>query len=128
MQSPPPALNKDCIAKCKLCGRECKSAINSKSNLNHHLKCSHQDKLKNYRESKSSNTNQIQIIPSNQNGTENFTIGLRLFFRQDSIAKSIVKNLIAKGGLPVFIVETNWFRPYIKDTVPIFNIPTSRAV
>ena len=128
LPTPPPALNKDCIAKCKLCGHECKYAINSKGNLNHHLKSSHPDKLKNYRESKSSNQNQIQLIPSNQSGTDNLTIGLRPFIRQDSIAKSLVKNLISKGGLPVSIVETNWFRAFIKDAVPMFNIPTSRTV
>lgn len=31
-------LNKDCKAKCKLCGTEYKYAINSKENLNLHLK------------------------------------------------------------------------------------------
>ena len=61
-------------------------------------------------------------------GTENFTIGLRPFLRQDSIAKSLVKNLIVKGGLPISIVETNWFRAFITDTVHMFNIPMSRTV
>ena len=49
LSTSPPTLNKDCNAKCKSCGHECKYAINSKGNLNHQLMSSHQDKLKNYR-------------------------------------------------------------------------------
>ena len=44
------------------------------------------------------------------------------FELQKLIAKPIVKNLIAKGALPISIVEKSWFRTFCKDAIPMFTI------
>jgi hypothetical protein len=43
------------------------------------------------------------------------------FKNQEIIVTSIVRNLCGAGGLPIGIVERQWFRQFMKDTEPKFH-------
>ena len=43
------------------------------------------------------------------------------FRDQDKILTSIVKNLCGKGGLPISLVEQEWFREFMKLVEPRFE-------
>ena len=50
------------------------------------------------------------------------------FRDQDKILTSIVKNLCGKGGLPISLVEQEWFREFMKLVEPRFESVSRVAV
>ena len=48
------------------------------------------------------------------------------FKNQESIVRSYAKNLCGRGGLPISLIETAWFRAFMKDVEPRFS-PVSRV-
>ena len=50
------------------------------------------------------------------------------FQNQDKILTSIVKNICGRGGLPISIVEQDWFRNFMKLVEPKFQNVSRVAV
>ena len=92
-------------------------SLTSKDNLHHHLSVVHPEQLKKFLESKQIPRDQATIESTAGN------LMLRTYSRQEQVTKSLAQHLIAQGGLPVSVVEQNWFRSFLNEVLPNYQIP-----
>ena len=119
---PPLQFNNDCIAECKLCNKTFKYSLTSKGNLHHHLSVVHPEKVKKFLESNQIPRDQATIESTAGN------LKLRTYNKQKQVTKSFAQHLIAQGGLPVSVVEQNWFRSFLNEVLPNYQIPSRETI
>lgn len=109
---------KDCVATCKLCKKKYKYTLTTKGNLLKHLKTAYSTaRLEHKRE-------QIDLRSQSQTtlATNGSIVRKQMEFKnQEAIIGSYTKNLCGRGGLPIRIIETPWFRTFMKDVEPRFT-------
>ena len=107
--------------------------LTTMGNLLKHLEMAHNKKLLDHREEQRKNkTELLSSLPRGQCTLSNdglLTKKPKLPFpHQGKIVTSIVKNLCGRWGLPLNIVEQDWFRDFMRDVEPKFERTSRVAV
>ena len=100
--------------------------MNSKGNLLKHLQNVHMKYLDEHKKERVQHTSENEVPPHqcilDKEGRVKVTHKPKEPFKnQDEIVNSIIKNFCSKDGLPLYTVEQDWFRDFIKLLEPRFQ-------
>lgn len=121
-----PTSQSKCLARCRICRKVYKYTLDSKGNLLKHLRNVHPKQLDKHKDehAKQLSENCDKAVPSGQctfSKDGRIKVSREPFKNQDKIVTSIVKNFCGKGGLPLSIVEQDWFRNFMHLVEPKFQ-------
>ena len=127
-----PIVSSKCLARCKLCQKTYKYTLTSKGNLLKHFETAHPKKLYDHKEEQRKRRTELPFLPGGQctlNSDGSVKSRPKLPFKnQSKILTSVVKNLCGRGGLPLNVVEQDWFREFMRDVEPKFDHTSRVAV
>ena len=113
------------VGNCKVCGEARSYGTQSKGNLLTHYQLSHPKRLSKHLEKQDNDkTKPDQCL---LDLTSKTLTSYPPFLKQKSIQISISRDLCAKAGLPVTVVENEHFRAFMENVQPAFDTPCYRT-